>query len=417
MAGEERDPQVLAYLREKYRLDDPIPVQYFVWLGQVVQGNLGVSLRTDIPVLELILGKLPVTIELAVFAMIVALAIGIPTGILSAVKKGTSVDYAANVVALSGLSIPNFWLGILLIMLVSVRWQLAAGLGLRAAERGSPALNIKTMIMPAFVLGTGLAASLMRHTRSAMLGVLRSDYVRTARAKGLLSRAVVLKHALRNALIPIVTLSTLLFGELLAGAVLTEQIFTIPGFGKLDRRCRVQPRLRGRSGRRPLHGSRVHLHEPSRRCPLCSGQSAPEARHMTHRSSRKKSHCPKRRNRVLAKFLDNRSAVLGGAVVAVLRHPRDRRAAGRAVRSDQAELHEHPQGALGDLLVRHRRTRPRHALAHDLGRARLAHGRRRLGRDRDAARRTLRPHVRLFRRLGRRDDLARRPKRCWRSRS
>ena len=232
MAGEERDPQVLAYLREKYRLDDPIPIQYFVWLGQVVQGNLGVSLRTDIPVLQLILGKLPVTIELAVFAMIVALAIGIPTGILSSVKKGTSVDYAANVIALSGLSIPNFWLGILLILLISVRWQLLPASGFVPPSEDL-LLNLKTMIMPAFVLGTGLAASLMRHTRSAMLGVLRSDYIRTARAKGLLSRAVVLKHALRNALIPIVTLSTLLFGELLAGAVLTEQIFTIPGFGKL----------------------------------------------------------------------------------------------------------------------------------------------------------------------------------------
>ena len=232
MAGEERDPQVLAYLREKYRLDDPIPVQYFAWIGSALTGNLGISLRTDIPVLELILSKLPVTIELAIMAMIVALAIGIPTGIVSAVKKGTMVDYTANVVALSDLSIPNFWLGIMLIMLVSVRWGLLPASGY-VPPTEDLWLNIKTMLMPAFVLGTGLAASLMRHTRSAMLGVMRSDYIRTARAKGLLSRKVILKHALRNALIPIVTLSTLLFGELLAGAVLTEQIFTIPGFGKL----------------------------------------------------------------------------------------------------------------------------------------------------------------------------------------
>jgi ABC-type dipeptide/oligopeptide/nickel transport systems, permease components len=232
LAGEERDPQVLAFLREKYRLDDPIPVQYFAWISQVLQGNLGISLRTDIPVLTLILGKLPVTIELAIFAMMVALVIGIPAGILSAVRKGTSVDYAANVVALSGLSIPNFWLGILLIMLVSVRWKLLPASGFVPPSEDLW-LNIKTMIMPAFVLGTGLAASLMRHTRSAMLGVLRSDYIRTARAKGLLGRVVIMKHALRNALVPIITLSTLLFGELLAGAVLTEQIFTIPGFGKL----------------------------------------------------------------------------------------------------------------------------------------------------------------------------------------
>ncbi len=232
MAGEERDPQVLAYLREKYRLDDPIPVQYFAWIGSALTGNLGISLRTDIPVLDLIMSKLPVTLELAILAMIVALAIGIPTGIISAVKKGTTVDYTANVIALSGLSIPNFWLGIMLIMLVSVRWQLLPASGY-VPPTEDLWLNIKTMIMPAFVLGTGLAASLMRHTRSAMLGVMRSDYIRTARAKGLLSRKVILKHALRNALVPIVTLSTLLFGELLAGAVLTEQIFTIPGFGKL----------------------------------------------------------------------------------------------------------------------------------------------------------------------------------------
>jgi peptide/nickel transport system permease protein len=232
MAGEERDPQVLEYLRERYRLNDPIPVQYFVWITEAMRGNLGISLRTDIPVLDLILSKLPVTIELAILAMIVALAIGIPTGIISAVRKGTTVDYAANVIALSGLSIPNFWLGIMLIMLVSVRWQLLPASGY-VPPTEDLWLNIKTMLMPAFVLGTGLAASLMRHTRSAMLGVLRSDYIRTARAKGLLSRKVVLKHALRNALVPIVTLSTLLFGELLAGAVLTEQIFTIPGFGKL----------------------------------------------------------------------------------------------------------------------------------------------------------------------------------------
>ncbi|MBL0402568.1 ABC transporter permease [Microvirga aerilata] len=232
MAGEERDPQVLAYLREKYRLDDPIPVQYFAWIGSALTGNLGISLRTDIPVLDLIMSKLPVTLELAIMAMIVALAIGIPTGIISAVKKGTTVDYTANVIALSGLSIPNFWLGIMLIMLISVRWQLLPASGY-VPPTEDLWLNIKTMIMPAFVLGTGLAASLMRHTRSAMLGVMRSDYIRTARAKGLLSRKVILKHALRNALVPIVTLSTLLFGELLAGAVLTEQIFTIPGFGKL----------------------------------------------------------------------------------------------------------------------------------------------------------------------------------------
>ena len=232
MAGEERDPQVLEFLREKYRLNDPIPVQYFTWLGNALQGDLGISLRTNQPVLELIAQKLPVTIQLATMAMIFALLIGIPAGIFSAVKKGTMVDYIANVVALSGLSIPNFWLGIMLILLVSVEWNLLPASGYVPLSE-DPVRSITVMLMPAFVLGTALAATLMRHTRSAMLSVLSSDYVRTARAKGLRERRVILKHAFRNALTPIVTLTALLFGELIAGAVLTEQIFTIPGFGKL----------------------------------------------------------------------------------------------------------------------------------------------------------------------------------------
>lgn len=232
LAGEERDPETLAFIREKYHLNEPILTQYFYWISAMLQGDFGVSLRTNQPVLELIADKLPVTIQLAVMAMFIAMIIGIPAGIVSAVRKGTAVDYAANIIALSGLSIPNFWLGIMLIMLVSVNlgWLPASGYESPFID---PVRSLETMIMPAFVLGTALAATLMRHTRSAMLGILRADYVRTARAKGLRERVVVLKHAFRNALLPIVTLSALLFGELLAGAVLTEQIFTIPGFGKL----------------------------------------------------------------------------------------------------------------------------------------------------------------------------------------
>jgi peptide/nickel transport system permease protein len=232
MAGEERDPESIARLRAIYRLDDPIVVQYFAWLGQVMQGEFGRSLRTGEPVLGLILQKLPVTLQLAAASMIVALAIGLPAGIIAAVRKGTSVDYAASAVALSGLSIPNFWLGIVMILVfaVELRWLPASGY---VPFFSDPLGAIETLIMPAFVLGTGLAAFIMRHTRSAMLEVLRSDYVRTARAKGLDESVVINKHALRNALIPVITLSTILFGELLAGAVLTEQVFTIPGFGKL----------------------------------------------------------------------------------------------------------------------------------------------------------------------------------------
>jgi peptide/nickel transport system permease protein len=198
----------------------------------VLRGDLGISLRTNEPVLDLIASKLPVTIQLAIMSMLFAMLIGIPAGILSAVRKGTWVDWLANVVALSGLSIPNFWLGIMLILLVSVNlgWLPASGY---ESPWVDPWKSLTTMIMPAFVLGTALAATLMRHTRSAMLGVLQADYVRTARAKGLRGRVVILKHAFRNAVLPVVTLSALLFGELLAGAVLTEQIFTIPGFGKL----------------------------------------------------------------------------------------------------------------------------------------------------------------------------------------
>jgi peptide/nickel transport system permease protein len=232
MAGEDRDPAVIALLREKYRMNEPIPMQYLYWALDVLRGDLGISLRTNEPVLSLIASKLPVTIQLAVMSMIFAFLVGIPAGILSAVRKGTWVDWLANLVALSGLSIPNFWLGIMLILLVSVNlgWLPASGY---ESPWIDPWKSLTTMIMPAFVLGTALAATLMRHTRSAMLGVLQADYVRTARAKGLRGRIVIMKHAFRNAVLPVVTLSALLFGELLAGAVLTEQIFTIPGFGKL----------------------------------------------------------------------------------------------------------------------------------------------------------------------------------------
>ncbi|MAN57852.1 MAG: ABC transporter permease [Paracoccus sp. (in: a-proteobacteria)] len=232
LAGDDRDPETLARLRELYHLNDPIWMQYLQWVKNALQGDLGRSIRTGLPVSDMIAQKLPVTIQLAVMSMIFAAAIGIPAGIISAVKKGTITDYAANVIALSGLSIPNFWLGIMLILLVSVKWRLLPASGYVPLSE-DPVQSIRTMLMPAFVLGTALAASLMRHTRSAMLGVLRQDYVRTARAKGLAERRVIMHHAFRNALTPVVTLMALLFGELIAGAVLTEQIFTIPGFGKM----------------------------------------------------------------------------------------------------------------------------------------------------------------------------------------
>jgi peptide/nickel transport system permease protein len=232
MAGEERDPKVLAEIREQYRLDQPIPVQYVYWVKGVLSGNLGESMRLKSSVSSLVAEKLPVTLQLAAMALLIAIGIGIPAGIVSAVKKETLWDYGANLFALWGLSTPNFWLGILMIFLFSVTlgWLPASGY-VRLGENWQASLA--TTIMPAFVLGNALAAVLMRHTRSAMLQAMGTDYVRTARAKGLHESRVVLKHALRNAMTPVITLLALDFGTLLSGAVLTEQIFTIPGFGKL----------------------------------------------------------------------------------------------------------------------------------------------------------------------------------------
>ncbi|WP_338559673.1 ABC transporter permease [Erwinia sp. E_sp_B04_7] len=232
MAGEERDPAVIAQLREQYHLNDPLPTQYFYWLGNALRGDLGTSLRTQEPVTTLIASKLPVTLELSLLAMIVALLVGISMGIVAAVRKNSWVDHTTNFVALSGISIPHFWLGILLILLFSVHLQWLPASGYVSLSE-SLSQNIKTLLLPALVLGTGLAATLMRHTRASMIAVLKADYIRTARAKGLLPKKVILKHAFRNALVPVITLTTLLFGELLGGAVLTEQVFTLPGFGKM----------------------------------------------------------------------------------------------------------------------------------------------------------------------------------------
>jgi peptide/nickel transport system permease protein len=232
LAGEEHDPAAVAAIRAKYHLDRPLVVQYGLWIGNVLRGDFGQSLRNRIPVSELLASKLPVTVELAVCSMLIALVIGVPAGIVSAARKGRPIDVAANLVALSGLSVPHFWLGIMLILLFAVRlgWLPASGYvppweNLRA--------NLTTILLPSFVLGTGVAGVMMRHTRSAMLETLSADYVRTARAKSVSERMVVVKHALRNALIPVITLGAIEFGRLLSGAVLTEQIFAIPGFGKL----------------------------------------------------------------------------------------------------------------------------------------------------------------------------------------
>jgi peptide/nickel transport system permease protein len=233
LAGEERgNPEVLAQIRAELLLDRPLWEQYLHWLSRVVQGDFGFSWRIRMPVGELILEKLPVTFQLGAMAFVIAIAIGVPMGILSAVRRDRPADWMANGIALFGISVPNFWLGIMLMLLFSVElgWLPPSGY---VPPTENPWQSLATTIMPAFVLGTGVAAVLMRHTRAAMLHALSQDYVRTARAKGLRERVVVWKHALRNALIPVVTLGTIEFGRLLSGAVLTEQIFSIPGFGKL----------------------------------------------------------------------------------------------------------------------------------------------------------------------------------------
>ncbi len=232
MAGTDADTAGLEEIREKYGLRDPIPVQYFRWVGLALRGDLGESIRTRQSVAWTVAIKLPITVELACLALLVALSLAIPAGVLAAVRRNTPWDVAASAVSLCGVSIPNFWLGIMLILLVSVRlgWLPASGF---VPLLEDPVANVRRMIMPALVLGTALAAVLMRQTRNAMIEVLSADYIRTARSKGLAGFAVVVRHALRNGLIPVVTVLGLQMGALMSGAVVTESIFVLPGFGRL----------------------------------------------------------------------------------------------------------------------------------------------------------------------------------------
>ena len=232
MAGTDADPAGLEEIRAKYGLRDPIPIQYLRWLGLALRGDLGESIRTREPVRRIVAQKLPITIELACAALVVALAIAIPTGVLAALRRNSIWDYLASGVSLGGVSIPNFWLGIMLILLLSVRlrWLPASGFVPLSQD---PLGNAQRMLMPAVVLGTALAAVLMRQTRNSMIEVLSADYIRTAYGKGLATGAVVFRHAIRNGLIPVVTILGLQMGALISGAVVTEQIFVVPGFGRL----------------------------------------------------------------------------------------------------------------------------------------------------------------------------------------
>lgn len=232
LAGEDRSPETIASIRERFGLDQPLPVQYVRWLGNAVQGDLGTSMRFNQPVVALVLSKLPVTFQLATMALVIAVLLGVTAGIFAAVYQGTAVDQTLTVFSVMSFSIPNFWLGILLIMVVSVQWGLLPPSGY-VSPFVDPWQSFRTMLMPAFVLGSGLAAILMRHTRSAMIEALNTDYVRTALAKGMPRRRIITRHALRNALVPVVTLGALEFGQLLGGSILTEYVFSVPGIGKL----------------------------------------------------------------------------------------------------------------------------------------------------------------------------------------
>jgi peptide/nickel transport system permease protein len=232
MAGTDADEAGLDEIREKYGLKDSVPVQYLRWVRLALGGDLGESIRTRESVAWTVAKKLPITIQLAGFAILIAIGIAIPAGVLAAVRRNTVWDLLASGVSLCGVSVPNFWLGIMLILFFSVRlgWLPASGF---VPFWESPLANLQRMIMPAFVLGTALAAVLMRQTRNSMIDVLSADYIRTARAKGLAGRAVVFRHAIRNGLIPVVTILGLQMGALMGGAVVTEQIFVVPGFGRL----------------------------------------------------------------------------------------------------------------------------------------------------------------------------------------
>jgi peptide/nickel transport system permease protein len=225
-------PAMVAELKRFFGLDQPWWLQYARWLGDLAHGNLGTSWRTGKPVLALILERLPVTLELTVLAVGFALTLGIPAGILSATRRDGTVDNVTRVGTLLGLSIPVFWQGTMLILFFSVylRWMPPV---MWVDFLADPRRNLTIMLLPALCLGTASAANIARTTRACMLDVLRSEFIRTAAAKGLTGRLVILKHALKNALIPIVTVAGLQVGILLGGTVVVEEVFTLPGVGRL----------------------------------------------------------------------------------------------------------------------------------------------------------------------------------------
>lgn len=232
MLGEEATREALETLRKQMGLDRPLLIRYTIWMSHVLRGDLGRSVRDGRSVMQTLLQKIPATAELAVTSLIVAWAIAIPAGALAAWKRRSAIDYGATTVALAGISIPNFWLGIMLIYLLAVNMRVLPPSGYIEpwVDLGR---SLRFMVMPSIVLGTGLAALVMRLLRSSMIEVLSSDYIRTARAKGLSDRVLIIRHAMKNAMIPVATIMGLQLGGLLGGAVITETIFAVPGVGRL----------------------------------------------------------------------------------------------------------------------------------------------------------------------------------------
>ena len=230
--GTEGSPEVAAKLRESMGLDRPIPVQYADWLARAVTGDLGMSIQYDVPVGRLIASRLPVTLPLTAIAAVFMVAAAIPLGLYAATHHRRAGDYAAMVVSQLGIAVPSFWLGLLLILLFSVHLGWVRSGGFEAWSDGVwPAL--RSLLLPAFALGFFQAAVLVRATRSSVLDVLREDYVRTARAKGVRERLVIAKHTLRNAMIPILTVAGIQLGQLMAGSIILESVFALPGLGRL----------------------------------------------------------------------------------------------------------------------------------------------------------------------------------------
>jgi peptide/nickel transport system permease protein len=231
LLGTQATDQQLETLRRTFGLDRPLPVQYLDWLSHILRGDFGVSLRTNRPVLPDLISRFGVTVQLTLTSMVIALLVAIPLGVASAANRGRTSDGASRVVALLGLSIPNFWLGTLLILFVSLvlHWLPPVGF---VSLLDNPWLGIQTLILPALALGTAVAAFIMRMVRSSLLEVLRQDYIRTAHAKGLHEQTVLYRHALKNAFIPVLTVIGVQIGYLLGGAVIIESIFSLPGMGR-----------------------------------------------------------------------------------------------------------------------------------------------------------------------------------------